>query len=33
VAGGLVYIDPAIDAQTGAVQVKLDVAAPPLALT
>lgn len=29
----LVYINPAINAQTGAVQVKLDVAAPPLALT
>jgi HlyD family secretion protein len=29
----LVYINPAINAQTGAVQVKLDVAALPLALT
>ena len=32
-AARLVYINPGINAQTGAVQVKLDVAAPPLALT
>ncbi len=29
----LVYINPAINAQTGAVEVKLDVVSPPLALT
>ena len=32
-AATLVYINPGINAQTGAVQVKLDVAAPPLGLT
>lgn len=32
-AARLAYINPAINAQTGAVQVKLDVAAPPMELT
>ena len=32
-AARLVYINPGINAQTGAVEVKLDVVSPPLALT